>query len=418
MKHTMKLKIVLLIVLFILTIPLVQAKDIPFSLDQKEYFFKTGEEAVIKLEALNSYNETIDGLLTYTITQQINQANFQFSSSNTKSTSFSIAEGVSETPISFGTSDKEMTLIVGLKFSYVKDEAREVILEDIKIHFVTDESQKNNQQNQVSSSSKKVHIPQQQPQNTQQKLQNSQLSQDSSAIKQQMQRKIQNHEQMREEFQKLLEKNQDFQKFNEKLQEQGFIQQSMDFSQEQNRTSVRLNYINQNDETASIKAEIVNNTVEEVELVNHNENVERIYWWLILIIALLSVIGYFVYKKFQKKAHKEDIIANKVVDRPFDYKKESLDMLEKAKILFEKKEYKDAYMLAGQSLRLYLSHENGLKKEITNDEIIEHLKNHKKEFRDAKDCFDLCSLVEFAKYQENKKDFDKIVNFISDVVSG
>ena len=92
-------------------------------------------------------------------------------------------------------------------------------------------------------------------------------------------------------------------------------------------------------------------------------------------------------------------------------------MLEKSKEQFDLKEYKDAYGTAGQALRIFLSYENKLNKEITNDEIINYLRNHKKSYKEIKECFDLCSLVEFAKYEANNKDFEKIVKMVKKVIS-
>ncbi len=46
---------------------------------------------------------------------------------------------------------------------------------------------------------------------------------------------------------------------------------------------------------------------------------------------------------------------------------------------------------------------------MTNDEIIKQLKKTGHTNGGVKECFDLCSLVEFAKYQANREDFDKIM---------
>ncbi|MCC7574787.1 DUF4175 domain-containing protein [Candidatus Woesearchaeota archaeon] len=514
----MNRKIVFIIVLFMLATPLVSAKDITISLDQSEYYFTIGEDAIINLQSENTYKEQINGMLSYTITQSINQGNFQYSSSNTKSTSFSVDKGETQIPISFGTSDTPMTLAITLQFSYTKDELRIVNLDNIKIHFVSDESQKNNQQNQVSSSSQVAsestqqqndpfaqqeqrmqqmidqmfgNQQQQQPQSAQQKLQNNQLSQDSSALKQQMEKQIQEQQQMKEEFQKSLAQNQEFQKehqellnqgynltnanfnpssnntgnfeleyqkpngeeatlqgqmnngeiqniqkytaelrqqmmdklqenkqfqeYQKQLQEQGYLQQDMHFTQEQNKTNVQLNYMNQNNETASITAEIVNNTVQNVELQN-GEKEKKNYWWVLPVIILLALVGYFAYKKLHQKPEPESVIKKKI-EKPYDYKKESLKLLEKSKKEFAFKKYKDAYGTAGQALRLYLSYENKLNKEITNDELIDYLKQNKKSHKEIKECFDLCSLVEFAKYEANKKDFERIIDIATNIIA-
>ncbi len=74
-----------LLFLFLLVIPfsLVYAENLVMYVDQSEYYFKVGESAVIPLEIENDYGRKISGMLQYTITQQVMQANAQISSSNT-----------------------------------------------------------------------------------------------------------------------------------------------------------------------------------------------------------------------------------------------------------------------------------------------------------------------------------------------
>jgi hypothetical protein len=156
----------------------------------------------------NSYKEKIDGTLTYTITQSINQMNFLYSNSNTKSLPFSIAKDETEIPLSFGSSDSPATLSINLKFSYTQEKKDwEININELKIHFVADDSEKNNQQNKMSSSSQKkeseskenTQSPKQNP-SSQQNLQNSQLSQDSSALKKQLEKDAQDSEQLKQQF--------------------------------------------------------------------------------------------------------------------------------------------------------------------------------------------------------------------------
>lgn len=511
-------KIIMLLIGLFLLMPLVYAKDITLSLDQKEYYFKTGENAIINIHAENTYKETINGMLSYTITQSINQGNFQMSSSNTKSTNFQIKEGTTDSQLNFGTSDTPMTLTVGLSFQYNKDESRIVQLGDIRIYFVNDESQKQNTQSTVSSSSQKTSTaqqndpfaqqeqqmqqmmnqlfgeePQQAQQTATQKLQNNQLSQDSSALKQQMQKQSQERQALKEEFQKQLAQNQEFQKehqelleqgynltsgnlnpakndtgtfelnyqkkngeqatlkgelnngqlqnlekdtpqtrqellnklqqnkqfqeYQKQLAQQGFSQQNTEFKTTQNQTDIQVNYLNKKNETAQISAEIINKTIEKIELIDNTEKEKKNYWWIIPALIILAILVYLAYKKLNKKNNNTNHQAIQTKEKPFDYKKESKKLLEESKKLFNKKEYKDAYGTAGQALRLYLAYENNLNKEITNDEIIIHLKKHKKEHQKIKECFDLCSLVEFAKYEANKKDFYKIITEIEKIIN-
>jgi len=504
----MKNKRLYLILGFIfLMIPVVNAGlfnsgDITFSVDQKDYYFKTGENAIIPLHIENTYGKQINGMLTYTYTQEINQGGMHMSSSNSQSTSLSVKDGKSEQGLNFGTSDNPSTLDIDLKFSYTEKESRIVNLNGIKIHFVSDNNQKQNQQNKQSSSSEKASQSQQDPfsqmqkklnqrmnnnqqsQNSQQALQNNQMNQDSSALKQQIENQIKKQEAMKQEFQKKiaqnqefqkehqellnqgynmtdanfnpssnntgnfelkyqkpngeqaslrgemnngklenlqkdtpktrqellnrLQKNKQFQKYQKQLQKQGYSQQNTEISPQRNKTTVKVNYANQNNETANITAEAVNNTIQNVKL-QKAETQKQNYWRILLVLLLLAVLGYFAYKKFSKKPKPEEQNVKKKIEKSFDYKSESINLIEKSKKLFGQRKYKDAYGTAGQALRLFLSYENRLNKEITNDEIINFLREHKKEDKEAKECFDLCSLVEFAKYEANKTDFNKII---------
>ena len=248
----MKNKYLLFIfVLFLIIQPvkagLFNSGDITFSLNQKEYYFKVGENAIIPLEIENTYGKQINGILSYTYTQEINQGGMHMSSSNTQSTTFSTKEGKSTENLNFGTSNNPSTISVSLKFSYTEKEARVVNLEAIKVHFVSEESQKQNPQDKQSVSSEKdstsqqsqnVQDPlqqmqkeinemiggnqQQNQQTTEQKMQNNQLEQDSSALKNQMQKQLQEQENMKQEFQKSLSKNKEFQKEHQDLLQKGY----------------------------------------------------------------------------------------------------------------------------------------------------------------------------------------------------
>jgi len=490
---------------------LLNSGDITFSVDQKDYYFKIGEDAIIPLHIENTYGKEINGMLTYTYTQEINQGGMHMTTSNSQSTSFSLKDGKSEQRLNFGTSDTPCTLDIDLKFVYTEKETRVVDLRGIKIHFVSDESQKQNQQNKQSASSEKYSAPQQnsqqnpfsqiqrelnqmmnnyqqqiqqQIQNPQQALQNNQMAQDSSALKQQMENEIKKQEAMKQEFQKKLaqnkkfqkehqellnqgynltdtdlnpssnntgtfeltyqkpngeqatlrgemkngkvenlqkdtpetrqellnklQQNKEFQEYQKQLQKEGYSQQNIETSHQKNKTNIKVNYANQKNETAEITAEAINNTIQNIKLQKPKRQKEN-YWWIPLALLLLATSGYLAYKKFNKKPKSPETTIKKKKEEPFNYKSESIKLLDESKRLFEQKKYKDAYGTAGQALRLFLSYENQLNKEVTNDEIINFLREHKKEYKEAKECFDLCSLVEFAKYEANKNDFDEII---------
>ena len=495
----MKKTILLTVIILIISISFVSAKDITFSLNQTEYYFLTGQNALIILETENTYSKQINGILTYTITQEINQGGVHYTNSNTESKTLSINDGNDKLNFNFGTSNNPLTLKINLDFQYNEKEKMIVKLENILIHFVSDQEQQQNNQESKQCTSEKVEEEQTQkekqeqekPQLSQQQqtLQNNQMAQDSSAVKKQLEKQLQEQQQEKEEFKKELEKNEKFQEMDQELQEQGytpkdselnptgnnsgdfkityqnknneeatiegkiengtikeinkqsaedrkdmlnqlynntkfqkfnqtlnkedFSQKNMNFSFQNNKTILKIDYINQNNETASIKTEFINNTVNKIELYKKENTSKKIIWFLFLILA---VITYYLYKKRYKKEEITDIKSKKT-EKPFDYLRKSKNILKLSKELFDKKQYKDAYGKAAQALRLFLAYKNDLKKELTNYEIIEYLKKNKIEYKNIKQCFDLCSLVEFAKYKANKKDFDKIIKLAENTIN-
>ncbi len=455
------------------------AKDITFSLNQTDYYFLTGEPANIPLTIDNTYDEPITGTFTYTITQETAQGGSYYSSSNTNSQTISNNKGKKETTLSFGTSDTPSTMKVVMSFEYDYNGPRIVKLKELTINFVADESQKKNKQNKQSSKSEKKKSEQSQtPQQSQQDaLQNSQMAQDSSALKQEIEKQLEEQKKAQQEFEKELSKNSEFQnanqeilqegyemtaasvnaesndtgtfdmtyenekgqyatlkgemengtitqlekqdqgqlmdtlstderfmKYESQLEKDGFSRQNTAFQQEKNMTTITTKYTNSENQTAAIKAELANNTVQKVQLERQRNGKKHL--WLLLIPAAIAA-AYFLRRK-KNPAEKEEI-----TEKPFDYLAESRRMVDEAKKLFDAGEYKDAYGKAAQALRLYLSYENGLAEEMTSYEIIKHIKKGRKEI---KECFDLCSLVEFAKYEANRKDFDRITSIAERII--
>jgi len=489
----MKKSTMLLILVVLFLVPVVSAQDITMSVDQSTYYFLVGQNAVVPLTYNNTYGKQLDGQLKYTITQEVKQGGFYYSSTNTQSSAFYAEEGNHLVNLNFGTSESPALLKVTLTFSYeYNQEQRAVTLDQISIYFVSNESQMNNQPGKMEKSSEKVadSPPPQQPsqQNPQQQLQNNQMSQDSNALKQQLEKQLREQQQLKDEFQRnlfnnsefqnlhqqlinqgynltsssvnptdnnsgrfsleykneqgetatlsgemnngelenvqkltaedkqqmlqQLYQNESFQRYLEQLEQEGFNQTNVEFSQEDNKTNARINFRDGQNQTAAINAEFVNGVLKDVEL--EKEEIQQAFSWILVlsfIIIIVSCIGVLIlYFKIIKRASKSNISGDLNKQEPFDYLSEAKKLLDEAKKLFEDTHYKDAYGKAAQSLRLFLSYYYGLNKEMTNDEIINYLKCKNTSYQQIKDCFDLCSLVEFAKYQANKKDFDEIIH--------
>ena len=283
------MKYILLLVFFLVSLPMAFASNIVMSVDQSTYYFKTGENAIIPMELNNDYGKQITGALQYSVTQQIKQGIAQFSSSNTQSTIVTIQDGNQTAALNFGTSDSPITLIVNLSFNYNDGNNMNVALEPITIIFVSDESQKNNTQNKVQSSSEKAtqsqsdpFTQQQQrlqerldqmlqnqlssPQDSQQRLQNNQMSQDSSALKQQMQKQLEEKNQIKQEFQKQLASDEKFQKSHQGLIQQGYNLTSGNINPISNSTGdFEINYKNEQGKWAKIQGSMKNGSLTDIQ---------------------------------------------------------------------------------------------------------------------------------------------------------
>ena len=503
-------KICFFILLFLIQFPFVFAEDIVMFVDQSEYYFRVGEDAVIPLEIQNNYGYQISGMLQYTITQQLRQANTQISSSNTQASTFTIDDGVQTVSLDFGTSDYPFTLTVNLSFIYNDDVQINVFFDPITIHFVADDSQKNNIQNKMQSTSQQGSSAQNNPssqqsiqqkldelmnqqsltQDPQQRLQNNQLAQDSNMLKKEIQQQLQEENSLKKEFKKHLVSNDDFQTSHQQLLQQGynvtsgslnpistltgdfevnyeneqgkwakiqgsmvngtlteiekqtqeeqerllaklradatfqeyviqltqegFSEQNIDFIDIQNKTSISIGYVNEEIQNATIKAQFVNGELTDVLLEKASN--DFLYLLYILAIAAIVIVSYLLNKKIRERKKIAAKPTTLLEPEKFDYVLASKNLIEDAKNSFKEKRYKDAYEKASQSIRFFLSHDLNLNKEITNEDILLELANTEYPIDEISHCFEISSLVEFAKQVPDEGEFYKMVALAEDLI--
>ena len=133
--------IVLFVSLFL--VQNIYAQEIVFSTEQREYYFEIGESAIIPISINNTFGIPISGILQYSITHEIKQANVQFSSSNTETKNLLIDEKENQIIyLDLGTSDNPSNLILNLDFNFNENGEKTVSIGPIIIHFVADNSQK------------------------------------------------------------------------------------------------------------------------------------------------------------------------------------------------------------------------------------------------------------------------------------
>ena len=528
----------LIFIIFMGFFQAVYAQDILLSTNQTDYYFKTGENAIIPIEINNTYGKQISGILQYTISQLINQGNIQLSNYNTEKKSLSINEENNKISLDVGKSDTPSNFTVNLGFNYNENGNRIVPLGPIIIHFVSDESQKNtHQQNKMQSSSQPstqsnqqdifsqqqqqmeqglnelfgnqsdlfsqqqqqmeqklnelLGNQQNQSQNQQQQLQNNQLAQDSNALKQQLDRQVQKQEQIKKEFEqklfsnneflnrhqnllkngyninasnlnaksndtgsfdikynnttgkwatlqgnmkngtmtnineqsqdkqeKLLEKlkqNKSYQQFNSKLLTEGFSQNDIAFEANGNVTNVILKYEDQKQTNATITANFVNDEIRQVTLEDRNSNPLNLMLLIIIAVTVVSALCiYFAIKKFKNK--KSFTIIDTQLNpklKSFDHVIESKKLINEAIQYHDKGHYKEAFGTAGKSIRLFLSHDAGIKREITSEELIRLIPKDNYPINDIRECLKVTDLVEFAKLKATDYDFKKIISLFN-----
>lgn len=471
----------ILTLLTILILPSVISDDINISLNQSEYYFLTGQDSILNLES--QAKEETSGMLTYTVTQNINNQGMMYQNKETKSTTFKFPKGDNNIALSFGTSEQPLTLTLDMSFDTEKEK---ITIPQIKIHFVENQNQTKNQENQQQSSSENKEKSKQEKQKTksskpkesnlpkkQQKLQNHQLSQDSSALKKEMQKEMQKKAEMEKQFQESLSKNKQFQKEHQELLKKGYNITNKEINPTNNNSGdFKLEYQNQKGEKTELKGEMENGNItkmskksdaykkdmlnslknntkyqeldkklkkegfkegnitynpESLELKYKKENqtatikatfknetitkveLEKEKNYWWWLLLLLLPL-LLLFKKKKKEEFNQPSKPKKI----FDYKKESKKILERAKTEYKKGNKKEGYSLANSALRLYLAYRNNLEKELTNDELINSLKTKKLPWKEIKEICNKCEMIEFAKGKD--KEFEITIEKIKKII--
>ncbi len=291
-KGSVWLSIMISLVLSVLASP-VFAGDITFKVNQSDYFFLTGQNAIVPIEMNNTYGMPMSGMFTYTLTQEVRQGGMFYSSSNTQTKSFNVPDGDTIQYFGFGSANSPTTIKADFRFDFNDgSDDRFVKLDTITIHFISNSSQQNQQQTQSSqsqqqsgqqqSSQKQSQSSQSQSQQqssqqnikplqstqspSQQALQNNQLAQDSSSLKQQMMQEMQKEQQMKDQFQKNLAQNQEFQKMHQELMKQGFNVTGSNLNPTTNNSgSFEVQYQDKDGHKATLKGNMENGTMKDLE---------------------------------------------------------------------------------------------------------------------------------------------------------
>lgn len=489
---------------------LAYAEDVVMSTDQQTYYFTIGEKALIPVNIENNSGEEISGIFQYTVTQEIRQGNAQISSTNSNTSTLTLEEGEKILSLDFGSFNSPSTITANLMFNYNNGSEMNIFLGPIEIIFVEDSSQMNSYSKSLQSSSQQTNSANNQPssqqslqqrlnemlnqspliQDPQQRLQNNQLSQDSSSLKKEIQEQLENENQMQQEFEKNIISKEEFQRlhqqmldegyelkqgslspttnstgsfeaiyenqngkwgkiegnmnngtltniekhtqleqenllsklrnhpafheFEAQLSKEGFLEQNVSISTESGITSIDIEYQNRELQTATIIGDFVGDELKEIKIDRPDSNLFDILPFL--IIALIAITIAFLLIKLRTKRPVPKREEPKIVAQKFDYVSEAEMLLEKSKTDFQNQLFKDAYGKLGQAIRLFLSYKLGLRKEITNEELLKYLNETQYPVNEIQKCLDKSTLVEFAKNSPDKNEFENMITLTESLI--
>lgn len=233
----------------LLMVPAALGAGITITSDKTNYYFALGDTAAIALPVTSTYDNDVEGTLQFTTVEQLQNTGSTLMSTKNRVYTTTIPAGSSYINISAGTSNVPESIQIQVAFQYTDPSAIQVTLPPITVHFVQDRSQYAQSQGgkQTSTSgaatsafgSSSVQIVQQSvsaqqqagrdaSQSSSSALQNNQMSQDTSALKEQLQREAAETEQAKKAFAQALDADPLVRQVNETLTADGYSRTSAD----------------------------------------------------------------------------------------------------------------------------------------------------------------------------------------------
>lgn len=153
------------------------------------------------------------------------------------------------------------------------------------------------------------------------------------------------------------------------------------------------------------------------QVIQPTQDFEDISLLLIIpVFVALVVFGYIMRKKLLERKLEEPRLQ---ISKPqIDYKELTQDMLFKSRNLYENNKRKEAFELLSQAIRYYYSQNRKIYKELTNLELLIHLRESNAiEYGQVKNWLLLCGSVAYAKYDFIDNDFDNMLSKFSKEIS-
>ena len=134
----------------------------------------------------------------------------------------------------------------------------------------------------------------------------------------------------------------------------------------------------------------------------------------VFLVLGLIILGYLLYRKSQIKIALPPV----TVSATIDYVKNTNDMIESSRELFENNSSKYAFEKFSQAIRYYYSHKLKINLDLTTSETMFELeKSNIDNFEDVKKWLLLCGQVEFVKHKSTQNEFIKALDSFSKSLS-
>lgn len=208
-----------------------------------------------------------------------------------------------------------------------------------------------------------------------------------------------------------IESNGTFRQMQNTLSDKGYNLSGKNIDIGPNISSFQYSYSDQQGRNASITGNVTNEG--EIKDIALKEPEEPFPYWIIVLL-LMPLLGIYLYNKFRNNSKPVEPAIETI---HIDPKENALLLLEKAIGMFNSGLQREAYVEASNAVRFYFKEGAGLT-ELTSDEIIRSIRGSKDEgyVEDVRDCFMLCDLVKFAKYEPNQKDFNRVTELARRII--
>ena len=208
-----------------------------------------------------------------------------------------------------------------------------------------------------------------------------------------------------------IESNETFRQMQNTLSDKGYNLSGKKIDIEQNISSFQYSYSDQQGRNASIGGNVTD--AGEIKDIALKEPDQPFPYWIIALL-LMPLLGIYLYNKFRNNSKP---ILPVIETIHIDPKENALLLLEKAIGMFNSGLQREAYVEASNAVRSYFKGSSGIQ-ELTSDEIIRSIRGSKDEgyIEDVRDCFMLCDLVKFAKYEPNQKDFNRVAELARKII--